>query len=93
MGDWTSEGLIAQELYDHTGDVGYGAETFDDYEYVNLAYKPANATRVQELALVLANQFQHDWAYLRLKLHKLQKKTTMLFLSVDFCPRTLFLSI
>ena len=26
VGDWTAAGLVAQELYDHTGDMGYDVE-------------------------------------------------------------------
>ena len=59
VGDWTPAGLVAQELYDHTGDKGYGAHTFDDYEYVKLAYRPEHAALVAELAAVLAKQFRH----------------------------------
>jgi len=58
-GDWTPAGLVAQELYDHTGDAGYGAHTFDDFEYVNLAYKPDYAQQVAELATVLQQQFEN----------------------------------
>ena len=35
--DWTDAGLVEVELYDHTGDMGRGAATFDDYEFENLA--------------------------------------------------------
>ena len=59
VGDWTPAGLVAKELYDHTGDVGAGAHTFDDFEYVNLAYQPAHAPLATELAAALLKQFGH----------------------------------
>lgn len=59
VGDWSAAGLVAQEFYDHTGDPGYGPHTFDDFEYVNLAYKPERAAQVAELAAVLLKQFAH----------------------------------
>lgn len=60
VGDWTAAGLVAQELYDHTGDLGHGPRTFDDFEYVNLAYKPERAQQVAELAAVLLKQYGHE---------------------------------
>ena len=44
---------------DHTGDRGFGAETFDDFEFVNLAYQPEHAGTVKELSVVLQKQFDH----------------------------------
>ncbi len=55
--DWSEEGLVAQELYDHTGDMGMGPESIDNYEYVNMAYKPERAQQVTELGAMLKNQF------------------------------------
>ncbi len=60
VGDWTLSGLVAQELYDHTSDKGFGPETFDNFEFVNLAYSPAHKAQVQELAAVLLKQFGHS---------------------------------
>lgn len=60
VGDWTAGGLVAQELYDHVGDKGFGPETFDDFEYVNLAYLPTHKQLVEELAAVLLKQFGHS---------------------------------
>ena len=62
VGDWTPEGLVAIELYDHVGDKGYGAETFDDFEFVNLAYAPEYAKTVAGLSVVLQKQFDHAGA-------------------------------
>ena len=56
-GDWTSAGLVAQELYSHVGDTGLGSAAFDDYEYVNLAYNASKAVQVAELAAILLKQF------------------------------------
>ena len=57
--DWSPAGLVAKEMYDHTGDQSYGPESFDDYEYENLAYQPAYAQLVAALAGELAKQFDH----------------------------------
>ena len=60
--DWSDDGLMEQELYDHTGDMGRDPATFDDYEYVNLAKDPSSQPMVKQLAAVLKNQFQNDGA-------------------------------
>jgi hypothetical protein len=56
-GDWSAEGLVAQELYDHTGDDGLGPDSFDEHEYQNLAYKPEQRAMVAELAALLKSRF------------------------------------
>ena len=58
VGDWSAEGLVAAELYDHTDDPGAGPHTFDDFEFVNLAYKSEQATLRAELSALL-KQFGH----------------------------------
>jgi hypothetical protein len=45
VGDWSASGLVAQELYDHTADKGFGPQTFDDFEFTNLAYDAAHQVR------------------------------------------------
>ena len=62
VGDWTPSGLVAQELYDHSDDKGFGPETFDNFEFVNLAYSSVHKSQVQELAAALLKQFGHDSA-------------------------------
>ena len=57
VADWSSAGLVARELYDHSGDSGVGAAAFDDFEYENLAYLAAQQGLVKELAAVLLEQF------------------------------------
>lgn len=57
--DWSPAGLVAQELYDHEADTGLGASAFDDYEYVNLAYKTERKDQVSRLAAALRMQFDH----------------------------------
>jgi iduronate 2-sulfatase len=59
VGDWSGAGLVAQELYDHAGDPGVGPHTFDDFEFVNLAYEPSQEALVARLAAVLRMQFAH----------------------------------
>jgi hypothetical protein len=49
VGDWSASGLVAQELYDHTGDKGFGPQTFDDFEFTNLAYDAAHQVRKNSL--------------------------------------------
>ena len=55
--DWSAAGLHACELYDHTGDEGAGARAFDDFEFVNLAYRLERAPQVAQLAALLRAQF------------------------------------
>lgn len=55
--DWSVEGLVAQELYDHTGDLGLGPASFDDYEYVNVVFEAGRAAQVQALAKMILTQF------------------------------------
>ena len=55
--DWTEHGLVAAELYDHTGDDGLGAASFDEYEYENLAYDTSRGEQTNELARALRAQF------------------------------------
>ena len=43
---------------DHTDDPGAGPHTFDDFEFVNLAYKSEQATLRAELSALL-KQFGH----------------------------------
>ena len=50
-GDWSPGGLVALELYDHTGDTGVGAAAFDEYEYENLGYLPAQQGLVTQVRL------------------------------------------
>ena len=38
------------ELYDHTGDAGFGTATFDDFENVNVVRDKANTAVVQKLS-------------------------------------------
>jgi len=49
VGDWSASGLVAQELYDHTADKGFGPQTFDDFEFTNLAYDAAHQVRKNSL--------------------------------------------
>ncbi len=58
--DWTAAGLVARELYDHTGNTGRGPASMDQFEYNNLAYDPARAVDVAQLAAVIRQQFDHD---------------------------------
>lgn len=55
--DWTPAGLVAAELYDHTGDPGVGPAAYDEYEADNLAYEPAHRARAAALAATLRAQF------------------------------------
>eukprot|EP00039_Didymoeca_costata_P011243 m.157145 g.157145 ORF g.157145 m.157145 type:complete len:576 (+) comp15110_c0_seq1:1469-3196(+) len=55
--DWTSNGLVTAELYDHVGDLGRGADTFDNYEYINLAYVPERQGQVMAMASMLKEMF------------------------------------
>eukprot|EP00039_Didymoeca_costata_P004773 m.76012 g.76012 ORF g.76012 m.76012 type:complete len:564 (-) comp12538_c0_seq2:173-1864(-) len=57
--DWTAAGLVAQELYNHSGDMGRSPATFDDYEYENLAYKPESQSQVKEMASLLDGMYNH----------------------------------
>lgn len=57
LADWGPGGLVAQELYDHTDDTGLGKESFDDFEYENLAHLAAHAGQVRELSQLLQQQF------------------------------------
>ena len=60
VGDWSASGLVAQELYDHTGDKGYGPQTFDDFEFTNLAYDAAH--QVQKVFKVTTiNKYNTTW--------------------------------
>lgn len=60
--DWTVNGLVEVELYDHTGDMGRSAATFDHFEYVNLAHTDGAKAQVAELASLLRTQFVLDGA-------------------------------
>lgn len=60
--DWSPEGLVEQELYDHTGDLGRSPATFDDFEFVNLAYRDSAKALIAKLSAVLQAQFQRDGA-------------------------------
>eukprot|EP01050_Picozoa_sp_SAG11_P013773 SAG11_NODE_1633_length_4542_cov_4.532298_2_plen_240_part_00 len=55
--DWTERGLVAAELYDHTGDDGLGVTSFDEYEYENLAYDTSRGAQKDKLAAALRVQF------------------------------------
>ena len=57
QGDWTPAGLVSAELYDHTGDTGLGFESYDEFEFENLAYLPERATQVASLAAQLKEQY------------------------------------
>ena len=57
--DWTDAGLVAQELYDHTGNTGIGAGSFDDFENANVAYQPHRDAQIKTLAAALNTQFNH----------------------------------
>ena len=46
------------ELYDHTGDDGFGTHVFDAFENVNLAFEPAHAGIVKELGAQIRLQYQ-----------------------------------
>ena len=41
VADWSAAGLDKSELYDHTGDDGFGTAAYDDFENVNLVHEPA----------------------------------------------------
>ena len=41
------------ELYDHTGDDGFGVHVFDDFENVNVAMLPSNAETIKMLSVQL----------------------------------------
>ena len=57
---WSAEGLVAQELYDHVGDEGRGAATFDDFEYESLSHLPVHQPVVERLARALLAQFSQN---------------------------------
>lgn len=57
VADWGGVGLLAKELYDHSGDTGFGAAAFDEHEYDNLAYVEAHSDLAARLAAVLRKQF------------------------------------
>ena len=59
VGDFSQNGLVAMELYDHKGDLGAGSQTFDNFEYVNLAYDVSQQATVKMLSAVLKKQFDH----------------------------------
>ena len=59
VGDFSPDGLVALELYDHKGDPGAGSHAFDDFEYRNLAYDLAQQATVKALSAVLKEQFDH----------------------------------
>jgi hypothetical protein len=48
------------ELYDHTGDDGFGTHVFDAFENENLALKPANAATVKELGAQIRLQYKSE---------------------------------
>ena len=58
--DWSRSGLVATELYDHSGDDGTGARAFDEFEFVNLAKEPSRREQVRMLAGLLRAQFDAD---------------------------------
>lgn len=58
--DWSDDGLVAQELYNHVGDEGRSPATFDDFEFENLAYMPSSQPLLKELAALLEGMYKHD---------------------------------
>ena len=60
--DWSSNGIVAKELYDHSQDSGLGVASFDEFEFQNLAYDPSRQKQVADLALRLAKQFSGSGA-------------------------------
>eukprot|EP01050_Picozoa_sp_SAG11_P016852 SAG11_NODE_2350_length_3483_cov_3.342494_4_plen_175_part_00 len=55
--DWSESGLLALELYNHTGNRGVGSSAFDEFEFVNLGYLPSVASERATLAAALKTQF------------------------------------
>ena len=56
--DWSAAGLVAKELYPHaTNDPALNMSDWDGSENANEAANPAHTAFMQELAQVLATQF------------------------------------
>jgi iduronate 2-sulfatase len=55
--DWSAAGLVTAELYDHAEDSGIGAQSFDDFEFDNLAEEAGRKPQVEKLAALLRAQF------------------------------------